>query len=114
MAKAIYCIIIFLFRDQFLLTPEEEEALLKISLFVALIYFKSWYSASETAAAPRNDLQLIKNIEEYRSYDEYASTVALVKFKRHLWYFSEINIAFSVFDAGVSDEVTIVPAYSHL
>jgi hypothetical protein len=45
MAKAIYSIKICLFRDQMKLTAHESQGLMKVSLFVSLIYARFWHEA---------------------------------------------------------------------
>lgn len=62
MAKAIYSLKIFLFRDQFHMTSHEESGLKNICIFIVLMYQKSWFTASNAIEAPRNDLELLKKL----------------------------------------------------
>jgi hypothetical protein len=57
MAKAIYCIKIYLFRDQFTLTNLEEKTITDICLFLINIYVKAWFNAPKPTLAPDQDLQ---------------------------------------------------------
>src|SRR6218665_695621 len=52
--------------------------------------------------APRNDLALLCTLSEYPSTE--IARVATTAFERHLWYLSEILIAFAFFDDAVSTE----------
>lgn len=49
MAKGIYTLKIFAFRDQFKLTAHEIQASRQICLFTVIIYVKAWFSAPVAA-----------------------------------------------------------------
>lgn len=51
--------------------------------------------------APKNDLNLIKDIISYKAINESIANAALSSFKNHLWYISEILVAFSFFDSDI-------------
>ena len=46
MAQAIYCLKIYLFQDQFVITAREKKGITDMSLFVAFIYGQFWNEAS--------------------------------------------------------------------
>lgn len=104
MAKIIYILKIYLFRAQFNLTDEQLVDIRRFICFVTKIYIYHWYSCSNGVVAARNDLQLIKEILEYRDIDEVIARAALKKISQHLWYLGEINIGFSFFDLSIEDE----------
>lgn len=54
--------------------------------------------------APRNDLQLLKELVEYKNINRLISAATLKTFARHTWYLGEILIGFSFYDEGVSVE----------
>ncbi|KAJ8417821.1 hypothetical protein AAFF_G00226640 [Aldrovandia affinis] len=62
MSKAIYALKVWMFRSQFKLTAREEKGLQQI---VSRLYAKAWTLAPEAAAAPRHDLQLLKDLTTY-------------------------------------------------
>lgn len=104
MAKAIYCLKIFMFASQFELTRDEKNALRDICLFVVRFYIKMWFQCTKPLQAPRLDLQFIKDIHSYRSIDLQTSDVVLKKLRTQSWYLSEEPIAFAFFDNDVTVE----------
>lgn len=60
MAKAIYSLKIFLFRDQFHLTSQEKSGLRDVCVFIIHIYQRAWFTASNPVTAPNNDFILMK------------------------------------------------------
>ena len=60
-AKIIYCLNIWLFHQQFKLTPREKYALIEFNMSVALLYMKHWFIATISTEALVHDLQFLKN-----------------------------------------------------
>lgn len=56
MAKGIYCLKMFCFREQFKMNPHELQALRRICLFTVTVYVRAWFSAPDSCSAPWNDL----------------------------------------------------------
>lgn len=128
MAKLIYCVKIFIFRSQFHLTSGELSGLRKFLIFtfqvckkiylfmstvyhidflfkyLIQIYLKVWYTAPSPVAAPRTDLNLLKDLLEYKVKNKTVGGAALKSFTGHLWYLSETLIALAFFDEIVSFE----------
>ena len=96
MAKGIYCLKIYLFREQFKLA-HELQALRRICLFTATIYVKAWFTAPNSSDAPHNDLCLLQTLECFGLVDKQVAEIALEKMKRHLWYLSEDLIGLALF-----------------
>ena len=102
MAKAIYCIKMCLFGDQYLEVYGKKQGLRhsyvknlsnhvhRISLFVTTLYIKYWYTCPLSCSAPNNDLNFLKDLEKY--HDKEVAQAALNAISRHLWYLSEILI----------------------
>lgn len=105
MAKAIYCIKIYLFRDQFTLTNLEEKTITDICLFLINIYVKAWFNAPKPTLAPNQDLQFLKSLVKYREIDKELADKALSKMINHLWYLNSEQVAFSFFDENVDKSV---------
>jgi len=101
MAKLIYSLKIYIFRSQFRLTPRELSSLRDFNVFVVRIYLKAWYTAPCPDTAPRTDLNLVKDLQVYKSINERVATAALKSFSGHLWYISETLVGLSFFDAEV-------------
>lgn len=101
MAKAIYCIKIYLFQDQFVITAKEKKGVTDISLFVAFIYGQFWNEAPLAERAPFNDAKLLQRIQEYPN--RTIANNAAKSFHRHLWYFSEHLIGLAFFDSRVDN-----------
>ncbi|KAL4104535.1 hypothetical protein QTP88_019830 [Uroleucon formosanum] len=102
MAKAIYSLKIYLFREQFRLTVKEETALRNICIFIIRLYIKSWFDAPSAIKAPFQDLTFIKNLLNYIAIDKDTSQIAIKKFCSHLWYLSAELCGFAFFDEAVS------------
>ncbi|XP_062551588.1 uncharacterized protein LOC134216805 [Armigeres subalbatus] len=90
MAKAIYSLKMYLFRDQFMPDCEKLE---RFVLFVVLIYIRGWYKAPIATDAPLNDLKFMRALKNYD--DKELGQKTYQKFKKHLWYLSELNISLS-------------------
>src|SRR5688572_12109323 len=114
MARSIYAIKMWLFKDQIPIQQRQNSErasrqsysqkvwnhLLRVSLFVTTTYVTYWFTCTSPADAPRNDLQFLKAIHTYP--DKEVSQVALTAFSRHLWYLSETLVGLSLFDDSVT------------
>ena len=89
MAKVIYSLKIWMFRSQFKLTKKEEKGLREVCLFSVVLYLKAWFSAPLAVSAPRNDLQLLQDLYNYRQHNDKISKSTCKKLEKHLWYLSE-------------------------
>ena len=104
MAKVLYTMKIWLFRSQFKLTAKEESGLSDICIFVVRLYVKAWFTASNAAAAPANDLQFLKDLVAYEAVNPKIGKVSADKFGSHLWYLSEELVGLSLFDDHISHQ----------
>lgn len=104
MAKAIYSLKIYLFRGQFNITKREEHGIRDICIFTVVIYIKNWFQSAVANYAPLNDLNLLKDLVNYKTVNEIFADKALKKIKNHLWYLSETLVGLAFFDERVSDE----------
>src|SRR6218665_1771585 len=118
MARAIYSVKMWLFHKQYeplqlgskrlqkSCGPSHRKQMRKhlneVCLFVTGMYIKYWFQSPLSAAAPRNDLNLLCTLSAYpnRKVAEAATTA----FGRHLWYLPELLIRFAFFDDDVSIE----------
>ena len=98
MAKAIYTLKIYLFRQEFLLSSSEILEISDICIFLANLYIKAWINAPISVKAPFQDLKFLKNLYSYSAIDENISRIAIRKFCGHLWYLAPENVALSFFD----------------
>jgi hypothetical protein len=101
MAKAIYSMKMFIFRQQFLLTSREEQGVRAFCVFVATVYVQAWYEAPQAWKAPLNDFNLLKSLCKYPHLG--IRDVTTKTFNRHLWYLSEDLAALAIFDERVGD-----------
>jgi hypothetical protein len=99
MAKAIYCLKIFLFKEQFLLTAHELKGINGMCLFITRLYVKAWFVAPLSLAAPYNDLNFIKSLYSYEN--EAVALTARNKLASHLWYLGEEQAALAFFDPAI-------------
>lgn len=105
MARIIYAMKTYLFRDHLDLDSDFVDSLERFCLFVALIYTKHWNRCSNAVDAAFNDLQLMKELDEYVAIDEEIANIALAAHKRHLWYLSDELIVLALFSNKVPLEV---------
>ncbi|XP_063981407.1 uncharacterized protein LOC135164717 [Diachasmimorpha longicaudata] len=102
MAKAIYSLKIFVFTEQFYMTSHEISGLRNVYIFVVSLYQKSWFTASNTVEAPKNDLELLKRLTADPSIpSSKVCNAVFEKFGNHLWYLSEELIALAFFDENL-------------
>ncbi|KAK7865492.1 hypothetical protein R5R35_014608 [Gryllus longicercus] len=101
MAKAIYTLKIYLFRDEFRLKPNEKNGLFDVCLFVVFMYAKPWITAPLAVKAPKTDLEFVKNLLEYENIDSNIASCALNKIKNHLWYLGPELSVLSLFDDDI-------------
>lgn len=103
MSKAIYCLKMYLFQDQFVFTQSEKKGVTAVSLFVSIVYGQFWNEAPLAERAPVNDVKLLVRLESYPH--KIIRDAASKAFQRHLWYFSEHLIGLSFFDPGIKAAV---------
>lgn len=70
MAKSIYALNLYLFREQLKLTKRELKGIKDICIFTVTIYAKYWFQAPFAWSAPRNDLQLLKDLKAYENINQ--------------------------------------------
>lgn len=102
MAKAIYCLKIYIFRDEFELSINEKNGLRDICIFIVTVYIEAWFKASYAAMAPYQDLLFIRKLYNYSLIDLNISRIALHKFRNHLWYLTPEAVALAFFDTNIS------------
>ena len=100
----IYCLEIFAFRHQIVLSKHKLRCLLQICLFVATIYASFWFAAPVSTAAPTNVSLMLQLIESFTSADKKIAGIAEKKMRLHLWYLSEDLAALPLFDDDISDD----------
>lgn len=101
MAKGIYCLKIYCFRQQFTLSRHELQALRRICIFTVTVYVKAWLSANSSSNAPLNDLCLLQTFESFTAVDNELAHICLKKMRGHLWYLSEDLIGLALFSRKV-------------
>lgn len=100
MATLLYAIKIWLFRDQVPLTPKDQRAVRDIAVFGVVLYIKRWIVAPNATAAPRNDLDMMKELLAFKN--KRLVGPAIKKLNGHLWYLSDELVALAFFDQEVS------------
>lgn len=107
MAKIIYGLKIYLFRSQFKLFKVVLKELEEFNEFVITIYLKAWFLCQNPTIAPRIDLQLLKDLFQYKKQNQKLDSAGLKSFSRHLWYISDYLIGLSFFDCEIPIETQI-------
>lgn len=104
MAKAIYCIKIFLFRHQFHTKATESQKIKDLRLFIVFCYSEAWFSAADSIKAPVNDIYFLRKLNDLKEINPELAEVAINKFINHLWYLNEECVAFSIFNVEIKAE----------
>lgn len=107
MSKAIYCLKIFIFRQEYKLNKREYDSISDICIFIVRCYVRAWFNAPNACFAPRQDLQFLHDLYAYKTIDEKLSEVTQKKFINHLWYLSPESVGFAFFDDEISDDTKI-------
>ena len=93
---------IFMFKKQFKISIRETKQLEEICQFSVSIYVKHWFTVSDSASAPQNDLTIVKELHNYKKINKGIANAAINKFKNHLWYLSEELVALEFFDDNIA------------
>lgn len=106
MATAIQGLNCFLFREHLDWDSVQREnirqQLPRFGMFLSLLYVRYWNISSILFDAPINDLNFLKELEEYVTIDNEISTVAIRAISRHLHYISEELAVLSIFSEKLS------------
>ena len=102
MSKVIYCMKIYLFRDQFKLTASETKSLTDFCLFAAHVYVQAWITCPLASDAAVNDLLLYNRIKQYVDINKTVSDAAMKKLQNHLWYLGSELVPLALFCSKVS------------
>ncbi|ESN92918.1 hypothetical protein HELRODRAFT_165054 [Helobdella robusta] len=103
MAKVIYCLKMYLFRNEFKLTATETKSLTEFCLFATHIYVPAWMLCPIPSDAPVNDLQFLSRIEQYSEINKNVASAATKKLKNHLWYLGTEMVWLSLFSNKVAN-----------
>ena len=97
MAKAIYCLKLYLFQDQFTMTTKERKGVTRWQKWhFSLAWFTPVFGMKllvEFLHHWLNDVQLLEALDKYPS--RVVAKAASESFGRHLWHFSVILVALS-------------------
>lgn len=97
MAKIIYAIKIYLFRnsDHYRFTASEKSSgVQRFVPFSIWTYIVSWFCETSPAAAPAQDLQFLKMLVSYP--DKAVTKATATVFGRHFWYSSQRLVALAI------------------
>ena len=103
LSKAIYYMKLALLSNQFPMDKEEQEEVLVLAEFVALIYGKAFFKSPLSSAAPRTDLEFMYEVLQYRLYQPKLAFICLQSCFKHLWYLTPSLVVFSLCDTSLDD-----------
>lgn len=83
-------------------------------MFLALLYVRYWNRSSVLFDAAINDLNFLKELEEYAAINNQTSTVAIQAISRHLHYLSEELVVLCIFSEKLSVDEKIAIAINLL
>jgi len=79
MGKALYGLLMFLFREEFHLTNFEVNDLRKLTVFLVRFYIVPWFRARQAALAPATDLKFLQDLRRYHTVDKTVADTAAPK-----------------------------------
>ena len=85
-------------------SAKHRTAIRDVSIFVVRLYTKAFTQCMDPLGAPKQDLNVLKAIQNYRSIDAAISSALLKKLGTHLWYLHPETVALAFFDENVSNE----------
>lgn len=89
MCKAIYCLKILIFQNQFLTTKTEMKGWKIICYFIIKCYVEFWFRSTNAIKTPYKDILLfLKKLKSYKEDNKQVAELAIKKFVNHLWYFT--------------------------
>lgn len=94
MAKAIYCLKMFLFHEQIELSKDERTGLADVCVFLIRYYLVYWFRCPRPIEKPLQDLTFLKELHVFKADDSDLAHEMILKFINHLWRLSEQNIGF--------------------
>ena len=77
------------------MTAAELMGIERVCTFMCEIYIKGWYLSPLFTSAPKNVLDFIKNLIDFKKTDDEIASKALEKIKNHLGYLSKELICLS-------------------
>ena len=89
MGKQLYCYKMVMLRKHLpmeLISSTQLDKMQRVVTFLTHVYNIWWFQCPLATSAPRLDLELVKNLIQYRSIDEEVSSSALKSFRKHTWY----------------------------
>lgn len=75
------------------------------SLYACNVYLKHWFLCQVPQKAPSNDLELLKELEHYKTIDKLIADAVQRRLCGHLWYLNEANVALAFFDNEINIEM---------
>lgn len=107
MAKVIYIFLMYLYREHYhppQNSPYTPAALRLCVVFALRVYLRYFLEAPNQFAAPRYDLELMRELKLFSEYDAHVAAEISRKRLKHHSYLSEQWIAATLFDPCVSIE----------
>ena len=99
MARNIYCMKMLMFSKELKYNKDTIFKLERMNKFLALFYTSHWVTTTSAADAPIHDLQLMKDMLQYKQHDYELATSALKKMNNHRWYLTQELVTFTLFSS---------------
>lgn len=102
MCRVIYCMKMYLYRSQLRLQRGSLDNIRRFLLYFLKVHVKYWFNVKQAVKAPNQDLQMLKDLHEFKEVMPVTAEAVIKKFNNHLWYLSQTLIALAFFDDEVS------------
>lgn len=101
MCRVIYCIKIYLYRDQLPPKSKTMDNIRRFLLYFLKVHLRYWFNTRQAVKAPNQDLNMLKNLHDLKEILPITANAVISKLNNHLCYLSETLIALSFFDDDV-------------
>lgn len=73
-------------------------------IFAVKIYLRGWFTCESAIEAPQNDVNLLRQLNDYAKINKVIANKAMKKLISHSWYMTEITVGLSFFDERIDFE----------
>lgn len=103
--KAIYCLKMYLFRNESGAGIQKVKQLGDMCLFICFVYIQYWYDCTNPTHALLNDIEFINRMKAFQNINSNISEEALIQFtKDHLWYMGYHLSGLAFLDERISEQ----------
>lgn len=89
------------------ISADQFDGLIEFCIFAVKVYVKHWFTCTKAAHAPLNDLNLLNQLQKYKSVNVAVANGVIQKLQGHTWYLSNVLIGLSFFDTRIDNDTKV-------